>query len=130
MKELESIEQIYLKKYDILVNPYLTYAQIQQIVNAVIKFDVWAERQQNIELLVLYHTTNLGQENIEKIGHEKLLQSGLIDAVFMQIINIDKIYKAIEYTESTSRALAQIVKIFPERLKEIEEVVKRGSSKK
>lgn len=130
MKEIKKLEPIYLEKFGIEVNPYLTYAQIQQIVNGVIKFDTWAERQQNIELLVLYHTTDMGKEAIEEIGHDVLLQSGLIDAVFMRVVNTDKIYKAIEYTESVGRALSQIVKILPEKIKEIEKAVESGKSKK
>ena len=131
MKEIKGINPIYIDEFDIAVNPYLTYSQIQQIVNAVIKFDKWAERQQNIDLLVLYHATDIDKESIEEVGHDKLLQSGLIDAVFGQIINIDKIYKGIEYTESTSRALNQIAKILPHKLQEIEkEVGKNVKSKK
>ena len=130
MKEIKKLEPIYLEKFGIEVNPYLTYAQIQQIVNGVIKFDTWAERQQNIELLVLYHATDIGKEIIEEIGHETLLQSGLIDAVFMRVVNTDKIYKAIEYTESVGRALSQIVKILPEKIKEIEKAVESGKGKK
>lgn len=130
MKEIKKLGPIYLEKFGIEVNPYLTYAQIQQIVNGVIKFDTWAERQQNIELLVLYHTTDMGKEAIEEIGHETLLQSGLIDAVFMRVVNTDKIYKAIEYTESVGRALSQIVKILPEKIKEIEKAVESGKGKK
>ena len=130
MKEIKKLDPIYLEKFGIEVNPYLTYAQIQQIVNGVIKFDTWAERQQNIELLVLYHATDIGKEIIEEIGHETLLQSGLIDAVFMRVVNTDKIYKAIEYTESVGRALSQIVKILPEKIKEIEKAVESGKGKK
>ena len=64
---------------DFAVNRYLTYAQIQQIVNAVEKAaqtdDGWATRETNIDMLVLYHATNLGKEKLEEIGHETLLQS-------------------------------------------------------
>ena len=132
MKEINSIPSIYLEEFDIDVNSYLTYAQIQQIVNAVIKFDTWAERQQNIDLLVLYHATNIGKENIEKLGHETLLKSGLIDNVFEKIINIDKVYGAIEYTESTKRALSQILKEMPKLLDSFKKIDKKNgtSSKK
>lgn len=132
MKEINSMPSIYLEEFDIDVNSYLTYAQIQQIVNAVIKFDTWAERQQNIDLLVLYHATNIGKENIEKLGHETLLKSGLIDNVFEKIINIDKVYGAIEYTESTKRALSQILKEMPKLLDSFKKIDKKNgtSSKK
>lgn len=116
MVKIDKIPNIHLKEFDIEVRPYLTYSQIQQIVNAVVKFDIWAERQQNIELLVLYHATDIGKEKIEEIDHDTFLQSGLIDAVKAQIKNINQIYEAIEYTESTSRALSQMAKMLSDRL--------------
>ena len=116
MVKIDKISNIHLKEFDIEVRPYLTYSQIQQIVNAVVKFDIWAERQQNIELLVLYHATDIGKEKIEEIDHDTFLQSGLIDAVKAQIKNINQIYEAIEYTESTSRALSQMAKMLSDKL--------------
>ena len=116
MVKIDKIPNIHLKEFDIEVCSYLTYSQIQQIVNAAIKFDIWAERQQNIELLVLYHATDIGKEKIEEIDHDAFLQSGLIDAVKAQIKNINQIYEAIEHTESTSRALSQMAKMLSDRL--------------
>ena len=130
MKEIKPIDPIYIDEFDIYVNSYLTYDQIQQIVNAVIKFDTWAEREQNIDLLVLYHATDIDKEKIEELGHDVLLQSGLISAVNRQVMNLYSIHEAIEYTESTARALAQIVKMLPEKMKDIEKVIQRGANKK
>nr|DAG70804.1 MAG TPA: hypothetical protein [Caudoviricetes sp.] len=112
------------------VNSYLTYAQIQQIINAVIKFDNWADREMNIDLLILYHATNLTKEDIEGIGHDKFIQSGLIDEVRKNIVNLYQIYQAIEYTESIARSLAMISKNLPELIDEsFKKVVKNGSKK-
>lgn len=131
MKEIKVITPVYLDEFDVYVNPYLTYGQIQQIVNAVIKFDKWAEREQNIDLLVLYHATDIGKEKIEELGHDVLLQSGLIDAVYEQIVNIDDINKALVYTESLQRALTLIAKELPKTMEPIMEKVKsRGISSK
>lgn len=47
-------ETTHLEKYDVTVNRYLTYAQIQQIAEATMKFHTWAERQQNIDMLILF----------------------------------------------------------------------------
>ena len=126
MKEIKIENQVELYDFDIKVNTYLTYDQIQQIVNAVIKFDTWAERQQNIDMLVLYHTTDVGKEGIESYSHDEWLQSGIIDAVKNNIKNYSKIKEAIEYTESTQRALAQIIKRLPELTAPLEKVMKRG----
>ena len=56
-----------------------------------------------------------------------LLQSGLIDNVCKQIINFDKIYEAIKYTESISKALTQIAKMLPTKMKELEKVINYGN---
>lgn len=110
MNELVIKDTIYLDKYDVHVTPLLTYIQIQQIINAVIKYDNWAERQQDIDLLVLYHATDLTKENIEKSGHELLYKCGLINDVKACIENYGLIQEGIEYTESTVRALSQVLK--------------------
>ena len=123
MKEIKSLDKIYLKDFDVYVNQYLTYAQIQQIINAIMKFDTWSERQQNIELLVLYHATNMGQTNIEKMGHDLLLQSGLIDQVKLIIKNFNQIQEGIEYTQSLPRALKQISDNIPGFKKIVQEAV-------
>lgn len=102
-------ETIYLEKYGVTVNRYLTYAQIQQIVEATMKFHTWAARQQNIDMLVLVHATDMTVEEIEKHTHDELLQCGLIDKVTSNIENMWDVGYALEYHESTQRALAQIL---------------------
>ena len=102
-------ETTYLEKYGVTVNRYLTYAQIQQIVEATMKFHTWAERQQNIDMLVLVHATDMTVEEIEKYTHDELLQSGLIDEVMLHVDNLYRIYEALEYHESTQRVLTQVL---------------------
>ena len=128
MKEIKNIDPIYIEKFDITVNPYLSYSQIQQIVNAVIKFDSWAERQQNIDILVLYHATNISKENIELYSHDQWLQSGVISSVKSNIVNYNKIEEAIQYTESTQRALSQIIQKFPELASNLKRVKKHEAT--
>ena len=113
MKEIKLMDSVCLKDFDVKVNPYLTYAQIQSIVNAVCKFDTWAERQQNIDVLILHFATDLTDDEIEQYGHDLLIQTGVIDEVKTNIKNLNQIYEAIEYTQSTQRALAQILKELP-----------------
>ena len=110
MKELKAAEQVYLEDYGVHVNRYLTLAQIQQIVNAIKVFDTWAEREQNKNMLVLYHATDIGKEALEASDYDLLQSSGLIDSVLEFVVNIHDINKALDWTESTQRALAQIIK--------------------
>lgn len=102
-------EATYLEKYGVTVYRYLTYAQIQQIVEATMKFHTWAERQQNIDMLVLVHATDMTIEEIEKYSPDDLVQSGLIDEVMLHVDNLYRIYEALEYHESIQCVLTQIL---------------------
>ena len=125
MKEIKAMDKVYLEEYDVHVNPYLTYAQIQAIVNGVKGLDSWAEREQNIDMCVLAFATDIPTEKLEELGHDALLQSGLISAVCGEIKNLFSVYEAIEYTESTKRALTQIIKALPKYQEQLDAVVKK-----
>ena len=124
MKEIKGNQTAYLEDYDITVNKYLTYAQIQQIANAVVAAsvndsdDTWANRQTNIDMLMLYHATDIGKEKLEEIGHDDLLTSGLIHAVREQIKNYYEIFEAINYIEDNQRAIGKMLKSLPKILEE------------
>ena len=124
MKEIKGNQTVCLEDYDITVNKYLTYAQIQQIANAVVASsvddseDTWANRQTNIDMLMLYHATDIGKEKLEEIGHDDLLTSGLIHAVREQIKNYYEIFEAINYIEDNQRAIGKMLKSLPKILEE------------
>ena len=124
MKEIKGNQTSYLEDYDITVNKYLTYAQIQQIANAVVAAsvndsdDTWANRQTNIDMLMLYHATDIGKEKLEEIGHDTLLTSGLIEAVRYRIENLYDINGAIDYIENNQRAINKLLKSLPKVLEE------------
>ena len=124
MKEIKGNQTVYLEDYDITVNKYLTYAQIQQIANAVVETsvndsdDTWANRETNIDMLMLYHATDIGKEKLEEIGHDVLLTSGLIDAVRYRIENLYSVDDAIDYIENNQRAINKLLKSLPKVLEE------------
>ena len=124
MKEIKGNQTVYLEDYDITVNKYLTYAQIQQIANAVVAVsvndseDTWANRQTNIDMLMLYHATDIGKEKLEEIGHDNLLTSGLIEAVRYRIENLYNVDDAIDYIENNQRAINKMLKSLPKVLEE------------
>lgn len=129
MRELNPIEKIYLEEYDVYVNPYLSYEQIQQIVRSVMTQEDWIVRQQTIDMLVLYHTTDIAKEEFDKITHEDLLKSGLLEKVKGIVKNLNQIQEAIDYTQSLPRALKQISDKLPEFKKIIQEtIIKNGRS--
>ena len=130
MKEIKAMDKIYLEKYDVHVNPYLTYAQIQAIVNAVKQFNTWSARQQNIDMLVLHYATDIDKDELENYGHDHWLASGLIEEVENCVRNIVEVYNALKYEESPMRVIMQIAKEMPEFSKKVDEVMKNAKGKK
>lgn len=130
MKEIKAMDKIYLKDYDVHVNPYLTYAQIQAIVNAVKQFNTWSARQQNIDMLVLHYATDIDKDELENYGHDHWLESGLIEEVDSRVRNIVEVYDALRYEESPMRVIMQIAKEMPEFSKKVDEVMKNAKGKK
>ena len=124
MKEIKGNQTVYLEDYDITVNKYLTYAQIQQIANAVVEAsaydseDTWANRETSIDMLMLYHATDIGKEKLEEIGHDNLLTSGLIEAVRCNIENLYNVDEAIDYIENNQRAINKMLKSLPKILED------------
>ena len=124
MKEIKGNQTVYLEDYDITVNKYLTYAQIQQIANAVVAAsmddseDTWANRQTNIDMLMLYHATDITKEELEKVGHDDLLTSGLIESVRCCIENLYDVDDAINYIEDNQRVIGKLLKSLPKILEE------------
>lgn len=130
MKEIKKENKLYLNDYDINVSPYLTYAEIQTIANKVKALDSWAEREETIDMYVLYFATDIGKANIDNYNHDTWLKSGVIDAVNSYIKNLEQITEAIKYEESPMRILMQISKEMPEFSKKLDEVLKDAPSKK
>lgn len=130
MKEIKKENKLYLSDYDINVSPYLTYAEIQTIANKVKALDSWAEREETIDMYVLYFTTDIGKANIDNYNHDIWLKSGIINAVKSYIKNLEQITEAIKYEESPMRILMQISKEMPEFSKKLDEVLKDAPSKK
>lgn len=113
MKELGYCDY-YSEKYDISIKKFLTYAQIQKIIETTIKYKTWAERQTNIDMMVLCYATNIGVEKIQEMGIDILVQSGLVDEVQYVVENYSKIYDGINYHESVAKALFELSEKLPE----------------
>ena len=130
MKEIKKKNKLYLSDYDINVSQYLTYAEIQTIANKVKSLDSWAEREETIDMYVLYFATDIGKANIDNYNHDAWLESGIIGAVKSYIKNLEQITEAIKYEESPMRIIMQISKEMPEFSKKLDEVLKDAPSKK
>ena len=118
------------EEFDINVNYYLTYAELQAIADSVVKLESWAERQTNIDMLVLKYATDIPMEVLQEKGHDILLTSGLIEDVMHSIKNIDQLYEAISYATSMNKFIGDVIKLWPKYQKQIEGVIKDGAKRK
>lgn len=129
MEKLETIK-IHFGDYDISVNRYLTYAQIQSIVNQARQFESWADRQQCIDMLVLAFATDISKKELDSHNHDYWLTIGLIPNIEQHIENYIQIEDALKYEESPVRILLQLAKEIPEFNKKVDAVMKSATSKK
>ena len=129
MKEIKR-KVYYNEEFDINVNYYLTYAEIQAIADSVVKLESWAERQTNIDMLVLKYVTDIPMEELQKQGHDTLLTSGLIEEVMYSVKNINQLYEAISYATSMNKFIGDVIKLWPKYQKQIEGVIKDGTKRK
>lgn len=125
MKKL-NVENTYLEKYDVTVKPFLTYAEIQMIINGMKKYSTWSERETCKDMMTMLYATNVTKEELEEIGHDTLLESGLIDAVRYSIHNFEDIDRGIGYEESLMKTLGVLTTKLPEIADRVKEVTKNG----
>lgn len=118
MKELIA-KKVYLKEYDINVNPYLTPTQVEDIAKTVINLNSWLEREQMICYKVLCCATDIGESEIEELDPDMIASSGLYSEVMLHIINFSDIHNAIKHYESPVRMLADIAQNMPELLEQL-----------
>lgn len=130
MKEIKNINKIYLDEFDIYVEPYLTYDQIQKISESIATQEDWAVRQQTMDMLILYYATDISKEEMEQVGHDDLLKSGVIDTVKNSINNLNQVQEAIDYIQSPIKALKQFSDKLPEFKKSLQEVINNGRTNK
>lgn len=121
--KIQPFEKIYLEKYEVTVNPYLTYAEIQNIANEAIKYQTWSERNAIIDYMLLCYATDIKREEIDENGHEAILFSGLLDKVKDVVENYYSIFEAIKHEESLIKQIALIMDSLPTVAKEAVEKV-------
>lgn len=119
---IKEITPVVLKEYDVTIKPYLTYSQIQNIVNTVNQFTEWAERETIIDAMVVCYVAGITMEDFEKYGHDKLLCCGFIDAVKNHVKNLKLVYKAVAFNESLGRTINKALEMVPALSEKLEEV--------
>ena len=125
---MNNMETVVLADYDnIKVNRYLTYAEIQTIADMCKTCKTWSEIEQTADFGIMVCATNLSEEKIKTIGHDKLLCSGTIDAVKKQIVNLSQLRDALDFGRSLMQVIYNLSKELP-ALNDKIEAIKNGSN--
>lgn len=96
------------------VKRFLTYSQIQNIINTVMQYQTWAERQTIIDEMVICYTTDLTQEEVEEKTMDYFVQCGLVDFLHYTVENYFDIFEGLKYHESVGKALIELSKNIPQ----------------
>ena len=96
------------------VKKFLTYSQIQNIINTVMQYQTWAERQTIIDEMVICYTTDLTQEEVEEKTMDYFVQCGLVDFLHYTVENYFDIFEGLKYHESVGKALMELSKNIPQ----------------
>ena len=96
------------------VKVYLTYSQIQNIINTVMQYQTWAERQTVIDTMVICYTTDLPQKEVEEKGIDYFVQIGLVNWLHYTVDNYDDIFEGLKYHESVGKAVLELSKNIPQ----------------
>lgn len=96
------------------VKRYLTYSQIQNIINTVMQYQTWAERQTIIDEMVICYTTDLTQKEVEEKTMDYFVQCGLVDYLHYTVENYFDIFEGLKYHESVGKALMELSKNIPQ----------------
>lgn len=130
MVAIKELDKIYLEDFDIYVKRYLTYAEIQSIVDALEKLEKWSDRQTVVDLLILTYATNMDREQLKNTPHDVLLSSGLIEQVTGCIDNLYQVTDAIAFNNSFVNIMANLVKNMPKLTEEIKKVADKYANSK
>lgn len=107
MKEL-AVEKYYDEKYDIEIDCYLTHGDVQAMAETALSYNDYVEREAAIDYELLCRVTNIGKDTIDNMDIIMAKKSGLIDAVRFRVENLNDVYEAIKYAESTTQMLKKI----------------------
>lgn len=108
MKELKE-EFVHVDEYEIDVKKYLGYDEIQKIIETTLVRDNFADREKNIDMLLLHYAAGIPIEQLEKADPDVYLKSGLVDCVKGINENWYKINRGIEHYTSTTRLLGALI---------------------
>lgn len=109
MHELHMPKQVFLKKWDVSVRPYLTSEDIVDIAESMLLYDNKLEQHMALMMGVLERCTDIDIKILEETDVDRFIYSGLWADVRENIAGIKDILEYVEYKESANVAIAKFV---------------------
>ena len=109
MHELHMPKQVFLKKWDVSVRPYLTSEDIVDIAESMLLYDNKLEQHMALMMCVLERCTDIDIKILEETDVDRFIYSGLWADVRENIAGVKDILEYVEHKESANVAIAKFV---------------------
>lgn len=109
MHELHMPKQVFLKKWDVSVRPYLTSEDIVDIAESMLLYDNKLEQHMALMMSVLERCTDIDIKILEETDVDRFIYSGLWADVRENIAGVKDILEYVEHKESANVAIAKFV---------------------
>ena len=109
MHELHMPKQVFLKKWDVSVRPYLTSEDIVDIAETMLLYDNKLEQHMALMMGVLERCTDIDIKILEEADVDRFIYSGLWADVRENIAGVKDILEYVEHKESANVAIAKFV---------------------
>ena len=109
MHELHMPKQVFLKKWDVSVRPYLTSEDIVDIAESMHLYDNKLEQHMALMMGVLERCTDIDIKILEETDVDRFIYSGLWADVRENIAGVKDILEYVEHKESANVAIAKFV---------------------
>ena len=109
MHELHMPKQVFLKKWDVSVRPYLTSEDIVDIAASMLLYDNKLEQHMALMMGVLERCTDIDIKILEETDVDRFIYSGLWADVRENIAGVKDILEYVEHKESANVAIAKFV---------------------
>lgn len=109
MHELHMPKQVFLKKWDVSVRPYLTSEDIVDIAESMLLYDNKLEQHMALMMGVLERCTDIDIKILEETDVDRFIYSGLWADVRENIAGVKDVLEYVEHKESANVAIAKFV---------------------
>lgn len=112
MNRIDMPESVYIKKFDINVEPYIKSEDVVGIAETALEMDNKTEQEICIAVNVLRQCTDINVDDaLDNMDVDYILYSGLWDAVQECIINVEDIRTHIAHREDMGVAIAKFFNV-------------------